>query len=236
MPKHEDTFLLLPAYKSQHPYFWLSTADILRQVGDYATAGACYIDWTRNLLVDKFMQSDKEWSLWIDDDTMVPGDAIDKLKAHNKTFVSGLYLKKAPPHQPCAWHNDPETGSIAFLTKFKRGELVEVDGVGLGCSLIHRSVYEDIKKTHVIRHFSWRRWPVLKVREKGEVDDPMNPGYHFSYPFFFAWEDVYFCDKAKEAGVKIYLAADVECVHLDDVYALDVEKVLATDKWETRKE
>lgn len=229
MLKHPDVMVLLPVYKQQHRYYWLALQEILRQVSaedGYATASSCYIDQTRNELAAEFLKSDKEWSLWIDDDTMVPPEAIDKFKERGKSFVSGLYLKKVPPYFPCAWMNHEPTGMISYLTHWKRNELREVDGVGFGCAFIHRSVYEDIQKTHVIRLWTERNWPILKIREAGEEDERIPS--RFKYPFFFHQEDIWFCDRAKEAGHKIYLDCSVECIHLDDVHLLDVTRMMET--------
>lgn len=223
--------VLLPTYKHQHRFYWLALQEILRQVdsdGGYAVCSTCYIDRTRNALAETFLESGKEWSLWIDDDTMVPAHAIDTFKSRGKTFLSGLYLKKVKPHFPCVWTNEPD-GRIAYLTKLKRGELREVDGAGFGCAFIHRSVYEDIKKTHVVGLWSDRKWPVLKLREPGEEDEEITPG--FKYPFFFHMEDIWFCDRARAAGHKIYLDPAVECVHLDDVHTLDTS-ILEGAGWE----
>ena len=229
MVKHPDVQVLLPVYGTQHRYYWLNLFTLLSQVspieeGGYFYFSGCYIDWVRNGLAEHFMASDKEWSLWIDDDIMAPPDTLELLKSHNKPFVSGLYLKRGAPYVPCAWRNDEETGQLAFITKWTRGELLEVDGTGFGCVLIHRSVFEDIKKSHVVRLWTDRNWPILKIREEGEVDEEFLPV--FKYPFFYGLEDIWFCDRAKAAGHKIYLDTSIECVHLNDAENISVDSML----------
>lgn len=66
----------------------------------------------------------------------------------------------------------------------KREDLIECDGVGGGCLLIHRRVFEAIEK------------PWFKC----------NPGT-------FIGEDFYFCRKAQAAGFKIYLDPGIICGH-----------------------
>ncbi len=66
----------------------------------------------------------------------------------------------------------------------KREDLIECDGVGGGCLLIHRRVFDAIEK------------PYFKCN-----------------PDTFIGEDFYFCRKAREAGFKIYLDPSILLGH-----------------------
>ncbi len=66
----------------------------------------------------------------------------------------------------------------------KREDLIECDGVGGGCLLIHKRVFDAIEK------------PYFKCN-----------------PNTFIGEDFYFCRKAREAGFKIYLDPSIMCGH-----------------------
>ena len=66
----------------------------------------------------------------------------------------------------------------------KREDLIECDGVGGGCLLIHRRVFDAIEK------------PYFKCN-----------------PDTFIGEDFYFCRKVREAGFKIYLDPSILCGH-----------------------
>ncbi len=66
----------------------------------------------------------------------------------------------------------------------KKEDLIECDGVGGGCLLIHKRVFDALEK------------PYFKC----------NPGT-------LVGEDFYFCRKAREAGFKIYLDAGILCGH-----------------------
>ncbi len=70
------------------------------------------------------------------------------------------------------------------LLPAKREDLIECDGVGGGCLLIHRRVFDAIEK------------PYFKCN-----------------PNTFIGEDFYFCRKAREAGFKIYLDPGILCGH-----------------------
>ncbi len=75
-------------------------------------------------------------------------------------------------------------GLPTALLPTKREDLIECDGVGGGCLLIHRRVFEAIEK------------PYFKC----------NPGT-------FIGDDFYFCRKVQEAGFKIYLDPGILCGH-----------------------
>ncbi len=70
------------------------------------------------------------------------------------------------------------------LLPAKREDLIECDGVGGGCLLIHRRVFEAIE-----------------------------PPYFKCNPNTFIGEDFYFCRKARQAGFKIYLDPSILCGH-----------------------
>ncbi len=70
------------------------------------------------------------------------------------------------------------------LLPVKKEDLIESDGVGAGCLLIHRRVFDAIEK------------PYFKCN-----------------PNTFIGEDFYFCRKVREAGFKIYLDPGILCGH-----------------------
>ncbi len=70
------------------------------------------------------------------------------------------------------------------LLPAKREDLIECDGVGGGCLLIHRRVFDALEK------------PYFKCN-----------------PNTFIGEDFYFCRKVREAGFKIYLDPGILCGH-----------------------
>src|SRR5688500_3597922 len=67
-------------------------------------SGVMTADHNRNLIVQEFLKSDAEWLFWIDSDTMVPMGAVNRMLAHGRTLVSGLYYGKNEPHPPIAYH------------------------------------------------------------------------------------------------------------------------------------
>lgn len=211
----------------------------LREVIDVSTMTA---DHARNLIVDEFLKTDSEWLMWIDSDTLVPAGAVERLLAHGKTMVSGLYYGKNPPHPPIAYTK--YNGAFRPLdqsTRWEKGEIIPVDSAGMGCCLTHRSVFEDI-----INNFTPLQLPgggVYLAHNNdilGGIETTDGPHSHehdgkvykgqlrlrvrkpslanLRFPFFMIdhlrTEDIYFFELAERVGHKLFLDTSIECGHL----------------------
>jgi len=82
------------------------------------------------------------------------------------------------------FHDQIKDGLPTAILPARREDLIECDGIGGGCLLVHRRVFEAIEK------------PYFKCN-----------------PDTFIGEDFYFCRKAQAAGFKIYLDPGVLCGH-----------------------
>lgn len=118
------------------------------------------VDYARNNIVAKFLDypPEIEYLLMIDDDIIVPPSVIERLTIFQQDIVSAVYYKKMHPFEPLAYMalDSPERASIynLFGTKdtdyhtidvpFDKG-LMSVDGVGAGCLMVHRRVYEAME-------------------------------------------------------------------------------------------
>lgn len=126
---------------------------------------------------------------FLDDDVIVPPDAILRLMAHKKPIVSGLYYRRNNPICPVMLKNLP-TGGRQWITEFKTPDLMEVDFVGAGCLLIHKSVLTSMAQP-------WFEW---------NVDKDLPQEKRMS-------EDFSFCEKARQHGHKILVDTSILCVH-----------------------
>ena len=144
----------------------------------------------RNSLIEQFLQTDYEWLLFLDNDIMPPFNIFEMTK-NNVNICSGVY------HQ---WISDKvlpmiyriKDDNYQPLNAIPCDDLIEVDGVGAGCLLIDRLVFEMVKK------------PYFKIEydDKGMVS---------------LGHDLYFCDKAREEGFKIYVDTRMICNHYKTV-------------------
>lgn len=127
-----------------------------------------------------------EYVFFLDSDVLCPIDGLLRLLEDGKDIVSGLYFKSTFPHTPQMYRKVGEDRYSPILD-YDEG-IVEVDGIGLGCCLIKKSVFESIPEP-------WFDLPALSDLS----------------------EDLYFCERAKRAGYTIYVDTRVKCGHISEV-------------------
>lgn len=175
-------------------FFLLNTDKDYDVKVDYVIGGQ--IAHNRNLLVDRFMKSDYEWLLFIDSDTMPPFDVLEMTK-NGKNICSGLYFQwqgstnKLIPTVYKDNKNDFRKEYKVF-NETSDEDLVEVDGIGAGCLLINRKVFETIPKPYFLFEYD-------------------NNG------LLAFGEDFYFCRKAQDAGFKIWVDRKMVASHFKTV-------------------
>ena len=185
---------------------------------------------------DGFLVGNADWFCCMDDDTVMPELAISKLLSLGREFVAGIYYTGGKDTIPIAYVRNPDTGLYESLGNYPKGALVPVDGVGMGCTLIHRSVYEKIMKEHVlVQRQNGTLFPVHKSKVKGEIPTSLkgndyikNGIYHapvqqptqknYNWPFYALeygrTEDLHFCELAENVGFQPYIDTTIVCDHL----------------------
>lgn len=153
----------------------------------------------RTHLVRMALHRDATHFFFLDDDVIAPDDVIPSLLAANLPIVCGLYMAKKTKETRglSAWMKVSEKGFTDIKLE-QAGRHVQVDVTGLGCVLIHRSVFEKVPEP-------WFVW---------EPDS-------FSEDFFF-FEKV-----AKELNIKPVVDMEVRCLHIG-VFALDTNNEFDT--------
>jgi hypothetical protein len=196
-------------------------------------------DANRNEITNKgFLNGNADWIFWIDDDTVPPQNAILSLIKLGLPFVAGLYFLPRKPFNPIAYKRHIKSGLYAPVYKYPRGGLFEVDSVGMGCTLIHRSVYEKIKEEHmvferyngaifpvhkslvkkpIIFEHKERRKPYVKYGQYREDVIPMREEDDRNFPFYLLehgrTEDHHFCELAENVGIKPHIDTTITCEH-----------------------
>lgn len=156
-------------------------------------AGMPY-DHARNEAVRIFLGNGLfQYLFFLDSDVVAPPDTIYRLLAHNQPIVSGMYCRRSPPHGlPVAIKNG------SWVTNFVPGSVLDVDLVGAGCLLIHRSVLEKVPPQHPCHPWFW--W---KVDMASQV--PQGEGVS---------EDFSWCQHVRKHGYKVLLDTGVRCRHV----------------------
>ena len=152
---------------------------------------------SRNVVVKTFLETtNANWLLMIDSDERLSLDTWHKLidSAHDKDrpIISGLVFaaffdgEDALRPVPTIYLMDSERG-LQPIDGYPENQLIEVDAVGTGCILIHRSVLLEMQKQATPNQGKNWAWFV-----EGAID-----GTYFG-------EDLLFSKRLKSMGYKIF--------------------------------
>jgi GT2 family glycosyltransferase len=141
--------------------------------------------------------------LFIDSDTIPPADVLEKLLAHDKDIISGLTPILHYDREKMAWGTmdncfthqdvDEKDGKVRTHAVKRNSGLHKIWRCGTSCLLIKREVFEKLAK------------PYFKFEFDEDIVKPVRS------------EDLYFCDKAHEAGFEIWCDSSVICNHSKEV-------------------
>lgn len=152
----------------------------------------------RNKIAWKFMDTDEEVLVMVDDDVVPPhgfySKLMDGIYRYGYDIVSGVVLvaKALDIHRPNVYVRDGTTWVPAPIPTDGAG-IIAAQAVGTGCIAVHRRVLKKVK--HPFN---------FKLDSQGIV---------------VVGEDLNFCQRASSQGFKIAARYDVFCEHYDDVYA-----------------
>ena len=191
-----------------------------RSVAHYAIGGQEVGD-ARNLLVDyalKFQHSNG-WTashvFFVDDDTLIPSNALLKLLAHKRPIVSGLYFTKTDPAQPLMLGGDQ--GGV--IDRWAPNSVVECRVHGMGCTLIEIGVFKALIEQQLVEQGLyyeegqpkdiWRFFATTRDAQR-ETEDGMPTLYNET-------EDAYFLKRAAKLGYQPAVDTSILCWHWDNV-------------------
>ena len=236
------------SYGPQSPNFWIPLANFTGRLYlegvefiGIKHSGVSNTDTNRNVVVKQFLESDAEWLYWIDADNPPVERSLRRLLSHRQPAVSGLYYGGKPGERlfPVAFIKAPNGGynNIRKVRDWEYGEILQVDAVGMGCFLTHRSVYEKIEKDFV--YFQRASGGLIPIRKdkvhsiektpnpyagtirKGLFYDPVKPATldNPKFPFFISQynrtEDMPFCEMVRDSH-EIWLDTSIEVGHVKE--------------------
>jgi len=142
----------------------------------------------RNACVERMFKGDFTHLFFMDSDMVFPPRTLQKLLDHDVDIVGGFYVRKRKGFLPTAFLKGHRVGGkwlTEWVTDYK-----EVEGIGTGCLLIKREVFEKVE------------CPWFEYKWSGTQDG------------HFVTEDLTFCEKAKDNGYKVWCDGTIRCGHV----------------------
>ena len=151
-----------------------------------------------------FNNTEFEYLFFLDNDIGFDANDVLKLLQHQVHIVSAVYPMKVLPPRYSVNISQPEK---------RKGNLIKIDGNGMGFVFIHRRVFADIA----------RMYPGLKYTpsdhhsEEPHSEGEMNNSYHYFAELKsqggFMSEDKAFFHRATEVGYDIWLDPNIKLNH-----------------------
>jgi hypothetical protein len=168
-------------------------------------ANSSLITQARSKIANFFVNNtEHEYLFFLDSDIGFEPQDVIKLLSHQVPIVSGAYPMKIIPERYCIDVSQPEQ---------RQGDLLKINGNGMGFVLIHRQVFLDIAK----------QYPGLKyVPSDYHSDTPhtsaeMDNSYHYFAEHKsqngFMSEDKSFFYRASQVGYNIWLDTSIRLNH-----------------------
>jgi GT2 family glycosyltransferase len=141
----------------------------------------------RNSLILQALSEGASHLLMCDTDQIYPANALVRLLSHKKDICGVRVHSRWMPFSPVMYRG--ELGRYSFIpdAEMYSGDLVEIDATGTGCLLIDMKIFDVVDAP-------WFQFTMHRDRPVGE--------------------DIYFCHKAREAGIKIYVDTSIVVGHM----------------------
>ena len=162
-----------------------------------------FAHFAANHMVRQFLKTDLDTLLFIDDDMEFGPGFLEEMRSREENWkydiVQGFYTTRVSPARPLMYRLNPKqpkhakhTGSYYdYFHDWKPGDVVPVDAVGLGFTLIRREVFETMVKNVDPEYFGW-----------------------FVMPDSFSTEDMVFCRAAQKLGFTFAVDTNIQCGHV----------------------
>jgi hypothetical protein len=197
--------ILQPLFKYINSTAYIANMIFLRRLisgsfeVDYLMTDRTFLPEARNQLVKKFVENKDRFdiALWLDSDHQFKAEDFIRLlnvfKAHQDIkMLSGRYLLRSDDEQNYLCAMIKKNGMYQTLTMESQG-ITEVDAVGLGFCLIDPDVLVH----------GWNKYKNLLFKFQCVNDDTLQ----------YKGEDVWFCEKVKKMGYKIFVDHNVNIGH-----------------------
>lgn len=166
------------------------------------------IDNCRNMIIRDFLESDSQFLVFVDSDNPPPSNVLDLVDLDLDIIIAPTLIMHSDlwtngqGRIPMHWNTFVWSERDDRWTDHKNHNgLQEIDAGGTGCIIIARRVLEQVKPAF------YRTW-----HEDGTVDKG---------------SDLLFCQRAKEAGFRVWAHYDYRCGHFKTVNLKTLNEMLA---------
>lgn len=161
----------------------------------------------RNAVVEAFLGSECQWLLFLDSDMVFPANLLETLlsaSSEDRRILAGCYLTYLDNHIPkVVWLERRSDGKLYTVSEVRPDSVVSLQAVGMGGTLIHRSVLESFPKSDD----SWR-WFGHDLVNGNRIG-----------------EDITFCLRAEKLGFKSFGVGAAQMGHNKN-RILDIDALL----------
>ena len=159
----------------------------------------------RSRIVNFFLNNtDHEYLFFLDSDIGFDKEDVMKLFSYKLPIVTGAYPMKTLPTKYCFHPCEPEE---------RRGNLIKIDGNGLGFALIHRKVFVDI----AMKYPGLKYIPSDYHTEYPHSQNEIKNSYHYFLECkkddVFLSEDKSFFHRVNQVGYDIWLDTSIKLNH-----------------------
>lgn len=202
--------IAVPTFESIFPDTYKSIWDLDRggHTADFEFVRGYDCATARNRIVQKALDGNYDYVLMVDNDVVLPKDALKNLLDAPVDVCLGYYAHrdrdniyrgrvnvcKYLDQNGCRWYNYPLESEFT-ATEIHRlqqngDKKIRIHGGGMGCALISTRVLKQIE-------YPWYDWVNYKDSNRGMLS-----------------EDLYFCEQCKKADIPIYTDVRVGCGHI----------------------
>lgn len=148
-----------------------------------------------------FMQRNCDYLFSVDDDVILPQDAIIRLLEDDKDVAAGIY--RLGQDQTVAAIRLPASGP-SWVDVYQKNLLAPATYVSTGCMMIRRNVIEGMIE----------KYPELQYKRNVTGDLAWALYQPFIHGVEYLSEDWAFCQRAIDAGFQVWVDGGVKCGHM----------------------
>ena len=186
---------VIARYGQVIPCNW-SQVDAFHWIDQYSPIGFLVAD-ARNVIATQCVEKEFEWLFFIDHDTVLPPTTILQWNARmlkkDVPVFSGLYFTRSVPSEPLVYRGRGNS----YYKDWKLGDEVWVDGIPMGCTMIHCSILKAMYEES-------ETYDVMGMKVKAIFETPARTWFDPEKHLWFnsvGTEDLAWCSRVKNDNI-----------------------------------